>query len=124
VAELSLDDDQRHPFARHLNGVGVPELMWREPSTHTCCGGGPAQVRPGGGARPRSPARGTVDNAEERPNGELHSQLERLVTEIGTLLAIEHAVMLPAMLVAMLLRRDEYSGHMHHHAPAEQQLAA
>jgi hypothetical protein len=47
-----------------------------------------------------------------------------LVTEIGTLLALEHAVMLPAMLVAMLLRRDEYSGHMHHHAPAEQQLAA
>ena len=29
----------------------------------------------------------------------------------GTLLAIQHAGMFPAMLVAMLLRRDEYSGH-------------
>jgi hypothetical protein len=32
--------------------------------------------------------------------------------------------MLPAMLVAMLLRRDEYSGHTHHQGPAGQQLAA
>jgi hypothetical protein len=33
----------------------------------------------------------------------------------GALMVILHAVMLPAMLVAMLLRRDEYSGHHHHH---------
>jgi cytochrome bd-type quinol oxidase subunit 2 len=32
-----------------------------------------------------------------------------LVTDIGTLLMIEHVVMFPAMLAAMLLRRDEYS---------------
>jgi ABC-type glycerol-3-phosphate transport system permease component len=39
-----------------------------------------------------------------------------MVTDLGTLLAIEHVVMLPSMLVAMLLRRDEYSGghHAHH----------
>ena len=30
--------------------------------------------------------------------------------ERGTLMAIQHVGMLPAMLVAMLLRRDEYSG--------------
>jgi hypothetical protein len=48
-----------------------------------------------------------------------------LVEDVGTLLAIEHAVMLPAMLIAMLLRRDEYSGHAQHHAPpAEHQVAA
>jgi hypothetical protein len=35
-----------------------------------------------------------------------------LLGDVGTLLLIEHAVMLPAMLVAMLLRRAEYS---HHH---------
>jgi hypothetical protein len=41
------------------------------------------------------------------------------VTEIGTLLAIEHVVMLPSMLLAMLLRRDEYShGHHGHRASA------
>ena len=33
-----------------------------------------------------------------------------LVDDVGALLMIEHVVMLPAMLVAMLLRRDEYSG--------------
>jgi hypothetical protein len=39
------------------------------------------------------------------------------VEDIGELLVIEHVVMLPAMLVAMLLRRDEYTGHHHpHHA--------
>src|SRR5215216_6749088 len=31
-----------------------------------------------------------------------------LVADVGTLLAIEHVVMLPSMLVVMLLRRDEY----------------
>ena len=34
------------------------------------------------------------------------------VTGTGTLLVIQHNLMLPAMLVAMLLRRDEYS-HSH-----------
>ena len=42
-----------------------------------------------------------------------------LVTDIGTLLAIEHVVMLPGMLVAMLVRRAEYShGHRAGHALA------
>jgi hypothetical protein len=36
--------------------------------------------------------------------------------ERETLMAIQHVGMLPAMLIAMLLRRDEYSGH--HHAVA------
>ena len=37
-----------------------------------------------------------------------------LVDERGTLMAIQHAGMFPAMLVAMLLRRDEYTGaHAH-----------
>jgi len=35
-----------------------------------------------------------------------------LVDDFDTLMAIEHSVMFPSMLVAMLLRRDEYShGH-------------
>ena len=37
-----------------------------------------------------------------------------LVEDSGTLLAIQHVAMLPAMLVAMLLRRDEYTGHGGH----------
>jgi hypothetical protein len=39
-----------------------------------------------------------------------------LVEDIGALMAIEHVVMLPSMLVAMLLRREEYSGGAHGHA--------
>jgi hypothetical protein len=38
-----------------------------------------------------------------------------LVGDLGTLLVIEHVAMLPSMLVAMLLRRDEYTGAVHHH---------
>ena len=36
-----------------------------------------------------------------------------LVTDFGTLMTIEHVVMFPAMLAAMLMRRDEYTGHAH-----------
>ena len=43
-----------------------------------------------------------------------------LVTDSATLMGIEHAAMLPSMLVAMLLRRDEYSRpHGHHLAQHE-----
>jgi hypothetical protein len=45
-----------------------------------------------------------------------------LVEDIGTLLMIEHVVMLPSMLVAMLLRRDEYTCAVQHHN--RQQAAA
>ena len=43
-----------------------------------------------------------------------------LILDVGTLLAIEHLVMLPSMLVAMLLRREEYShgAHRHQHSPS------
>jgi hypothetical protein len=34
VPELSLDDDQRHAFAGHLNGMGVAKLMRREATAH------------------------------------------------------------------------------------------
>jgi hypothetical protein len=44
-----------------------------------------------------------------------------LIRDLGTLLVIEHAVMLPSMLVAMLLRRDEYTAGVH--SPVQQQLA-
>jgi hypothetical protein len=38
-----------------------------------------------------------------------------LVEDIGALMLIEHVVMLPSMLVAMLRRREEYSGRTHGH---------
>jgi hypothetical protein len=36
-----------------------------------------------------------------------------LVEDFMTLMTLEHVVMLPSMLVAMLLRRDEYTRHAH-----------
>jgi hypothetical protein len=47
-----------------------------------------------------------------------------LVTDIGTLLTIEHVVMLPSMLVAMLPRREEYSHGAHGHRHAEHAFGA
>ena len=46
----------------------------------------------------------------------------RLVDDTGTLLEIQHVVMFPSMLVAMLLRRDVYSGAVRH--VGRQQVAA
>lgn len=37
-----------------------------------------------------------------------------LVTGAGMLMVVEHVAMLASMLIAMLLRRDEYTGHRHH----------
>src|SRR5215207_1593834 len=34
VTELALDDDDRHALARHLDGVRVAQLVWREASPH------------------------------------------------------------------------------------------
>jgi hypothetical protein len=35
MSELALDDRQRDPFVRHLYRVRVPELVRREPASHT-----------------------------------------------------------------------------------------
>jgi hypothetical protein len=47
-----------------------------------------------------------------------------LVEDVGTLLVVEHVVMLPSMVVAMLLRREEYSHAAHGHRHAEHAIAA
>ena len=43
VSELALDDDQRDAFAGHLDGVGVPELVWGEAAPHSRRGGATPQ---------------------------------------------------------------------------------
>jgi hypothetical protein len=42
-----------------------------------------------------------------------------LVEDTGALLVIEHVAMLPSMLAAMLLRRDEYTHAAHGHRQAD-----
>jgi len=34
LAELALDDDQRHALARHLDRVGMAQLVSREAPSH------------------------------------------------------------------------------------------
>ena len=46
-----------------------------------------------------------------------------LVVDVGTLLVIEHVAMLLSMLVAMLIRGEEYSGHVHGRARRQWQTA-
>jgi hypothetical protein len=76
VTELALDDDQRHALARHLDGMGVPELVRREASPHSCLAGDASELRARGGGGPRPSARGAVDNAEQRSDWELDARLE------------------------------------------------
>ena len=73
MAELALDDDERHTFASHFNGVGVPELMWGEPSADTCCDCGAPQLGSGGGGRPLATARPAVEHTEQRANRKPHA---------------------------------------------------
>src|SRR5215216_7677046 len=52
VPELALDDDQRHAFAGHFDGVRVAELVRREAPTHAGLAGDASQLGAGGGGRP------------------------------------------------------------------------
>jgi hypothetical protein len=46
VSELALDDDERDAFAGRLDGVGVTELVRREPASHARRGGRAPHVKP------------------------------------------------------------------------------
>ena len=35
MPELPLYHDERNAFVRHLDSVGMPQLVWREPASHT-----------------------------------------------------------------------------------------
>ncbi len=47
-----------------------------------------------------------------------------VVTDFGALMTIEHVAMIPSMLVAMLLRREEYSHGVHGHGADARRAAA
>ena len=43
---------ERHALARHLDGMGVAQLMRREPPPHARLGGEPTELDPDAGGRP------------------------------------------------------------------------
>jgi hypothetical protein len=76
MAELALDHDQRHPFARHLDRVREPELVWRKAPADAPRDGCPTQVRSRGCVGPVAATCRAVDDAEQRSHGKLDSHLE------------------------------------------------
>ena len=70
------DDVDRDPLPGELDGVGMAELMRREPSPDPSLAGELAQLRSGGGRRPRPAARDPVDHAEQRTDRRLDPMLQ------------------------------------------------
>ena len=69
MAELALDDVDRHAFARELHGVRVPQLMGREAAPDAGIGGEPAQFGSGGGGAHRRPRVGPSMTQNNGPGG-------------------------------------------------------
>jgi hypothetical protein len=65
VSELALDDVERYALVRHLERVGVPELMRHKAPADTRPRRSPLEVCPGGRRRPRPTARPAADDTKE-----------------------------------------------------------
>jgi hypothetical protein len=71
-----VDDDQRHPFAGHLDGVRVAQLVRRKAPPYPGLAGRAAQFRADGAGCPRPSACRTVDDAEQRSDRQLNAHVE------------------------------------------------
>jgi hypothetical protein len=75
VSQLPLDDHERDAFMSHLDRVRVPKLVWREPASYSCCGGGTGELSASGRRFPVPADGGPVDDAEERADRETGAEL-------------------------------------------------
>ncbi len=75
VFELALDDVHRHPFARELDSVGMPQLMWRRTAVNIRLRGEFSQFGAGGARGSRAAAGRAVDDAEQRTDREPDAML-------------------------------------------------
>ena len=76
VAELALDDVQRHALARELDRVRVPELVRREAPPYAGPGRAEVERFAGGAGGPRAPAGTAVQHAEQRADRHLLAGLQ------------------------------------------------
>jgi hypothetical protein len=76
VSELPLDHDERDTFVRHLDGVGVSQLVGREPPSHAGGRGRVMQLFARGRRFPTSSRGRSVDHAQHRADRELVADLE------------------------------------------------
>ena len=73
MAELALDDVDRHSFAGELDGVRVPQLMGREPPPDASVDRELAQFGSHGGGGPAAASSWPVDHAEQRSGRQRHA---------------------------------------------------
>jgi hypothetical protein len=71
VAQLALDDVQWHALACHLDRVSVPQLVRSEPTPDAGLGSRAPELLAHARSRQRPPAGATVDDAEQRADGDL-----------------------------------------------------
>jgi hypothetical protein len=76
MPQLALDDVERDPLVREFDGVGVAQLVRREPPPHAGLGGDPPELGAGGVTRPGPAAGGPVDHAQERADRHCHPEFE------------------------------------------------
>src|SRR5687768_6095436 len=76
MAELPLDDVQRHALPRHLDGMGMAKLMRCETPPNPCPNRQPAQRLPGAAGVPGLTSPRSSDDAEEGAQRERASVLE------------------------------------------------
>jgi hypothetical protein len=66
VTELALDDEERHAFVSHLNGMGMTELVRRETPAHTGRRRDTSKLPTRRGGLPSATRRRTMDDAQQR----------------------------------------------------------
>ena len=76
MPQLVLDDVERHPFVGELDGVGVAQLVGREPPPYPGLGGHAPQPRARGVGSPGSATGPSVDHAQKRPDRYAHARFE------------------------------------------------
>jgi hypothetical protein len=76
MPKLTLDHDQRNALMRHLDRVSMPQLVWREPPSHTRRAGGVVQLLAGGRRLPTASSGRSVDHAQHRADWELATDLQ------------------------------------------------
>jgi len=75
MPELALDDVHRHPLARELDSMRMPQLMWRQTAANTRLRSQLPEFAADCGRWPRAPAGRAVDDAEQRTDRELNAVL-------------------------------------------------
>jgi hypothetical protein len=76
MAQLALDDVERHALVGELDGVGVAQLVGCEAARTAAFRGDAPQLRAGGVARPGPAAGPTVDHAQQRADRHRQPELE------------------------------------------------